>query len=83
MQDKSSFFESQEGFTYIKQSTEKRHSQKVLGLLYSDSKKDKASAWDNKIFKFTIYIKLNELDEQGMHYIDVDKIMDAYMDEYF
>lgn len=50
IQDRNNFLESHEGNTYMKQATERRHSHKVLGLLYSDAKKAKAIRnWDTRI----------------------------------
>ena len=56
----------------------------MLGLLYADSKKARAiKSWDTRISNQYVYMKLNELDETGMNYLDVDKLLDSYMDEFY
>ena len=79
--DRKHFFESTEGKTYIKQQSEARQSKKVHDLIYGDLAKD-IEYWQKRITANLHKIKVNELDDAETEFIELDLVLDFYLEDY-
>ena len=80
-QDRRSFHESSEGFTYMKHARERVATSKVLTYLYGEPPRNKA-AWETRVRTNIKKIKVNKLDPSETDFIEFDLILSYYMEEY-
>lgn len=79
--ERKNFFESHEGFTYIKCNSEYKQTQKVMQYLYNELPRD-VEKWAKRIKSRVKKIKVNKLDDNETDFIDVDLVLSYYMEEY-
>lgn len=76
MKDRKNFQESKEGFTYMQQKIEERISSKLLTfVLPTDMTK-----WNMMVKRIIKSIKRNETDDFDTEYVDVDALLNMYVD---
>lgn len=80
--DRKGYNESTEGYTYIRQHYEWRQTMKVHNLLYGDLPKD-VEGWQKRIKANIQRMKVNELDEAETDFIDLDLVLQFYMEDYY
>lgn len=76
--ERNSFQESKEGFTYAPQALEEKVSPKVLMFLNAAE----LSSWSVKIRRACKKIKIDDMDDFDTDYIDMDQLLIMYLEEF-
>lgn len=78
--ERKNFQESKEGYTYMQLKSEERITQRLMGIFMSTTKD--LNKWSIDIKRITKKIKLNASDDFDTDYVDIDQLMQLYMENF-